>query len=195
MKQTDNSGALARRRTRPGRPPCFAFSPFRQQNRAQLVLPVPAGGAAFRVQLLAIQQWWITCAQRIATGFGFLHQSAQFAIGEKLIDYTPRDSYTRALAVGLLNTLSPCGIVLATVLGFVVGIGRVSKNWLLMRKCVGYVELLRNVPVILQVIFWAVVIRNLPSPREAIILPGMGFLTNRGLTFYRPGGTAAGYGP
>ncbi len=123
--------------------------------------------------------------QRITTGFAFLKQSAHFAIGETLIDYTPRDSYARAVLVGLLNTLyvMACGIVLATVLGFIVGLGRVSKNWLLKKLAEGYVELLRNVPVILQVIFWAVTIRNLPSPRGAIELAGAGYLTNRGLTF------------
>ncbi len=123
--------------------------------------------------------------QRITTGFAFLNQSAHFAIGETLIDYTPRDSYARAVLVGLLNTLyvMACGIVLATVLGFIVGLGRVSKNWLLKKLAEGYVELLRNVPVILQVIFWAVTIRNLPSPRGAIELAGAGYLTNRGLTF------------
>jgi len=127
-------------------------------------------------------------AQRIATGFGFLQQSAQFAIGETLIDYTPRDSYARALAAGFVNTLyvTLCGIVLATVLGFIVGIGRVSKNWLLMKVCMAWVELLRNIPVILHVIFWSMLIRNLPSPREALALPGFGFLTNRGLTFTVP---------
>lgn len=123
--------------------------------------------------------------QRITTGFGFLKQSAQFAIGETLIDYTPRDTYARAVLVGLLNTLyvTACGIVLATLLGFIVGLGRVSKNWLLVKLAEGYVELLRNVPVILQVIFWSVAIRNLPSPRAAIELGGAGYLTNRGLTF------------
>ncbi|POP47319.1 amino acid ABC transporter permease [Superficieibacter electus] len=126
--------------------------------------------------------------QRITTGFGFLQQSAQFAIGETLIDYTPRDTYARAVLVGLLNTLyvTACGIILATVLGFIVGLGRVSKNWLLVKLAEGYVELLRNVPVILQVIFWSVTIRNLPSPRGAIELAGLGFLTNRGLTFAVP---------
>lgn len=141
--------------------------------------------------LLAGFSWWLYTnvvenmrTQRIATGFGFLEQSAQFAIGETLIEYTPRDSYARAVLVGLLNTLyvTVCGIVLATVLGFFVGLGRVSKNWLLVKLAEGYVELLRNVPVILQVIFWSVVIRNLPSPREAIDLGAFGFLTNRGLT-------------
>lgn len=142
--------------------------------------------------LLATFSWWLYSnvvenmrTQRIATGFGFLEQSAQFAIGETLIDYSPRDSYARAVLVGLLNTLyiTLCGIVLATTLGFLVGLGRVSKNWLLVKLAEGYVELLRNVPVILQVIFWSVIIRNLPSPREAIQLADMGFLTNRGLTF------------
>lgn len=135
--------------------------------------------------------WWLYSnavdnmrTQRITTGFAFLEQSAQFAIGETLIDYQPSDNYARAVLVGLLNTLyvAICGIVLATVLGFIVGLGRVSKNWLLVKLAEGYVELLRNVPVILQVIFWSVLIRNLPAPREAIELFSFGFLTNRGLT-------------
>lgn len=127
-------------------------------------------------------------SQNIATGFGFLHHTAQFSIGEKLIDYSARDSYARALLVGLLNTLyvSFWGILLATVLGFSVGIARVSKNWLLARVAGVYVELMRNIPVILQVIFWSVVIRNLPGPRAAIELGGMGFLTNRGLSVAVP---------
>lgn len=135
--------------------------------------------------------WWLygnavdnMRTQRITTGFAFLEQSAQFAIGETLIDYQASDSYARAVWVGLLNTLyvAICGIVLATVLGFIVGLGRVSKNWLLVKLAETYVELLRNVPVILQVIFWSVLIRNLPAPREAIELFSFGFLTNRGLT-------------
>lgn len=127
-------------------------------------------------------------AQNIATGFEFLHHAAQFEIGEKRIAFTPRDSYARAVAVGLLNTLyvTLCGIVLATLLGFAVGIARVSRNWLLARLAGGYIEMMRNIPVILQVIFWSVVIRNLPSPREAIALGDLGFLTNRGLSFSLP---------
>ncbi|MBA0206659.1 amino acid ABC transporter permease [Pectobacterium aroidearum] len=127
-------------------------------------------------------------SQNIATGFGFLDHTAQFEIGEKLIAFTPRDSYLRALGVGLLNTLyiTLCGIVLATLLGFSVGIARVSRNWLLARLAGGYIEMMRNIPVILQVIFWSVVIRNLPSPRDAIELGNLGFLTNRGLSFAVP---------
>lgn len=126
--------------------------------------------------------------QNIATGFGFLGQVAQFDIGEKLIDYSARDTYGRALLVGLINTLtvSAAGIVLATILGFAVGISRVSSNWLLVKVATGYVEIVRNIPVILQVIFWAVVLRNLPNARNATDLFGIGYLTNRGLSFAVP---------
>ncbi|MEC5343738.1 ABC transporter permease subunit [Brenneria populi] len=150
--------------------------------------------ASFGVLIVLFSYWLYSNvvgnlqSQNIATGFGFLHHTAQFEIGEKLIDYSARDSYARALLVGLLNTLyvSFWGIILATVLGFSVGIARVSKNWLLSRVAGAYVELMRNVPVILQVIFWSVVIRNLPSPRAAIELGEVGFLTNRGLAVAIP---------
>ncbi|WP_395541481.1 amino acid ABC transporter permease [Neotabrizicola sp. sgz301269] len=126
--------------------------------------------------------------QNIATGFGFLKEVSQFEIGETLIGYSSRDTYGRALMVGLMNTLSvsAAGIVLATVIGFAVGIMRVSSNWLLQRIALTYVEIVRNIPVILQVIFWAAVIRNLPAPRQALDLWGLGFLSNRGLTFLMP---------
>lgn len=127
-------------------------------------------------------------SQNIATGFGFLGQVAQFQIGQTAIDYSPTDNYSRALLVGLVNTLfvSICGIVLATLVGFTVGISRVSGNWLLMKVATGYVEVVRNVPVVLQVIFFAVVLRNLPVVREAIDLFGFGMLSNRGLSIAVP---------
>lgn len=201
MKQTDNANG-------------YILAPDAPPKAAGLRLSTVLGSKTTRAWcyqfLLALLlvgfSWWLynnvvenMRTQRIATGFGFLAQSAQFAIGETLIDYTPRDSYARAVLVGLLNTLyvTLCGIVLATTLGFIVGLGRVSKNWLLVKLAEGYVELLRNVPVILQVIFWSVVIRNLPSPREAIELGTFGFLTNRGLTLTvlqgHPGWQAALY--
>jgi len=126
--------------------------------------------------------------QNIATGFGFLGAVSQFEIGESLIEYSSRDSYGRALLVGLVNTLcvSLAGIVLATIIGFAVGIARVSHNWLLQKIATVFVEILRNIPVILQVIFWSAVIRNLPAPRQAIDLWQWGFLSNRGLTFAHP---------
>ncbi len=127
-------------------------------------------------------------AQNIATGFGFLGQIAQFQIGQTAIEYSPSDNYARALLVGLVNTLfvSICGIVLATIVGFTVGISRVSGNWLLMKVATGYVEVVRNVPVVLQVIFFAVVLRNLPVVREAIDIFGFGMLSNRGLSIAVP---------
>lgn len=127
-------------------------------------------------------------SQNIATGFGFLGQVAQFQIGQTAIEYSPTDTYSRALLVGLVNTLfvSICGIILATIVGFTVGISRVSGNWLLMKVATGYVEVVRNVPVVLQVIFFAVLLRNLPVVREAIELFGFGMLSNRGLSIAVP---------
>lgn len=127
-------------------------------------------------------------AQSIATGFGFLEQDAQFDIGETPIAFNATDTYARAFLVGLLNTLrvSAAGILLATILGFSVGFARVSSNWLLSKVATGYVEIVRNIPVILQVIFWAVVLRNLPAARDAIDFGGFAFLTNRGLSFAVP---------
>ncbi|MCL6705820.1 ABC transporter permease subunit [Pseudomonas sp. R2.Fl] len=132
-------------------------------------------------------------AQNIATGFRFLSEVSQFQIGETLIAYSARDTYFRALLVGLLNTLavSAVGIVVATLLGFSVGIARTSDNWLLGKLARFYVEIVRNIPVILQVIFWSVVIRNLPAPRGAFELWGAGFLSNRGLTLAMPLGHAS----
>jgi general L-amino acid transport system permease protein len=126
--------------------------------------------------------------QNIATGFGFLGQVSNFDIGEKLIPYTPRSTYLDALAVGLVNTLvvSAAGIVIATLLGFLIGIARVSGNWMLERLALTYVEIVRNNPVILQAIFWVVVLRNLPTPKNALVLGDLGFLTNRGLFFAAP---------
>jgi general L-amino acid transport system permease protein len=125
----------------------------------------------------------------IATGFGFLGREAGFGIGESLIDYSPADTYLRALAVGLLNTLkvSLLGIVLATLVGTLAGIARLSHNWLLARLAGLYVEGLRNIPLLLQLFFWyALVTEGLPLPREALSpLPGV-FLSARGLRFPVP---------
>jgi general L-amino acid transport system permease protein len=125
--------------------------------------------------------------QGIATGFSFLDHEAAFAIGESLIAYSPADTYLRAFAVGLTNTLKVAiiGVVLATVLGTVVGIARVSGNWLTERLSLAYVEMVRNVPLLLQLLFWyALLTHMLPRPREALS-PIVGvFLSNRG--FYVP---------
>jgi general L-amino acid transport system permease protein len=124
--------------------------------------------------------------RNIRSGFDFLGREAGFAIGESLIDYSPTDTYRRAILVGLLNTLyvSLAGIVLATLLGVVVGIARLSKNWLIAKLAAVYVELLRNIPLLIQLFFWyALIVETLPGPRQAMHpVPGV-FLSNRGLRF------------
>ncbi|HBP28855.1 MAG: amino acid ABC transporter permease [Advenella sp.] len=124
--------------------------------------------------------------RNIRSGFDFLGREAGFAIGESLIDYSPTDTYRRAILVGLLNTLyvSLAGIVLATLLGVVVGVARLSKNWLIAKLAAVYVEVLRNIPLLIQLFFWyALIVETLPGPRQAMHpMPGV-FLSNRGLRF------------
>ena len=126
----------------------------------------------------------------IASGFGFWNNTAGFDISQTLIDYSASTStFGRAFWVGLLNTLlvAAIGIVLATVLGFVVGIARLSRNWLVARLAGGYVELIRNVPLLLQLFFWYnAVLRSLPQLRGSVALPGGAILNNRGLFLPRP---------
>jgi general L-amino acid transport system permease protein len=123
-------------------------------------------------------------SRNIASGFGFLGNEAGFAIGESVIAYSPQDSVARAILVGLLNTLkvAAVGIVLSTVFGTLMGIARLSKNVLVAKLAAGYVELVRNVPLLLQLFFWyALVTEHLPGPRQALNpLPGV-FLSNRGM--------------
>jgi general L-amino acid transport system permease protein len=127
--------------------------------------------------------------QRIAAGFGFLVNNAGFDVNQTLIPYSGSDSYARVFFVGLLNTLlvSVIGIFFATLIGFLVGLGRLSPNWLLARISGGYVELLRNIPLLFQILFWYLaVLGTLPSPRQSISLFGVIFLSNRGLVVPTP---------
>ncbi|MBB5695109.1 amino acid ABC transporter permease [Muricoccus pecuniae] len=134
--------------------------------------------------------WWLVRntqhnleVRRIATGFGFLQREAGLPIGEHLIEYTPASTYLRALTVGVLNTLKVAviGIVLATVLGTVIGIARLSKNWLLAKVSAVYVEVIRDVPLLLQLLFWYTILQGLPAPRQALNPVAGVFLSNRGL--------------
>src|ERR1700722_5421625 len=123
-------------------------------------------------------------ARHIATGFGFLGRVAGIPIGEALLPYNPAvDTYGRALLIGVLNTLqvAAIGVVLATILGTLVGIGRLSKNWLLAKLTAFYVETLRDIPLLLQLLFWYVVLQGLPPPKQAWQLGGIAFLSNRGM--------------
>src|SRR5436190_20673705 len=127
--------------------------------------------------------------QNIASGVGFLDREASFGIGESLIAYSPADTYARAFLVGLLNTLyvSALGIVLATVLGTVMGIARLSSNWLIRKLAQVYVEAFRNIPLLLQLFFWWAMLRvSAPPPRQAWeLLPGV-LVSNRGFVFPVP---------
>ncbi|MFY8095185.1 MAG: amino acid ABC transporter permease [Niveispirillum sp.] len=125
----------------------------------------------------------------IASGFGFLDREAGFQIGETLIEFGPQDHYSTAFLVGILNTLkvSGIGILLATLLGVVLGIARLSSNWLVARIAAFYVETVRNVPLLLQLFLWyGLLTEGLPGPRQALSpLPGI-FLSNRGLKLPAP---------
>ncbi len=123
--------------------------------------------------------------QGIAAGFGFLDRTAGFDIGFTLIDYSAVSTYGRAFWVGLLNTLlvSALGVVLATILGFVIGLARLSTNWLVARLAIVYIETIRNIPLLLQLLFWYfAVLQALPHPRESVAVADTVFLNNRGLS-------------
>jgi general L-amino acid transport system permease protein len=128
-------------------------------------------------------------SQRIASGFGFLSNTAGFGVTQTLIPYSESDTYTRVFFVGLLNTLivSVIGILFATIIGFAVGLGRLSPNWLVARLSGGYVELVRNIPLLFQILFWYLaVLATLPNPRQSISLFGSFFLSNRGFVIPKP---------
>jgi general L-amino acid transport system permease protein len=128
-------------------------------------------------------------ALKIASGFRFLDNTAGFAINQSLIPYNESDTYGRVFLVGLLNTLlvAGIGIVLATILGFCIGIARLSRNWLLARLAEAYVELIRNLPLLFQLLFWYLaVLGTLPGPRQSISLFGEIFLNNRGVIVPAP---------
>ena len=125
----------------------------------------------------------------IATGFAFLENRASFGIAQTLISYSEDDTYGRAFIIGLLNTLlvSVIGIIFATALGFLVGIARLSKNWLLSRAAAVYIEIFRNIPLLLQIFFWYFcVLRNFPAPRQSMSLGDAFFLNVRGLSIPAP---------
>ena len=125
----------------------------------------------------------------ITTGFGFLDDPAGFAIAQSLIPYSEVDTYGRTFVVGLLNTLlvSFLGIIGATILGFIIGISRLSSNWLVARLASAYVELFRNIPLLLQMFFWYfAVLRTLPSPRNSVNIGDSAFLNVRGLYLPEP---------
>src|SRR6201991_1062949 len=173
--------------------------------KLQRALGGSAGWSGFIIQILFVAALaWISYeivanaranlqAQRITAGFGFMANNAGFDVSQSLIPYSGSDSYTRVFLVGLLNTLlvSVIGIFFATLIGFIVALGRLPPNWLLARVAGGYVELIRNLPLLFQILFWYLaVLAALPNPRQSISLFGTAFLSNRGLIIPRPIGQA-----
>jgi general L-amino acid transport system permease protein len=125
----------------------------------------------------------------IASGFDFFWGRAGFDISQTLIAYTNDSTYGRAFVIGLLNTLlvAALGIVLASILGFIVGVARLSRNWLIAKIATVYVEIFRNIPLLLQLLFWyKAVLSVLPGPRQSYLLPFGSHLSNRGLILPNP---------
>jgi general L-amino acid transport system permease protein len=169
---------------------------YRDPKWRGLALQIALGAALILLAYVAIHNAETNLERaRIASGFGFWNVTAGFDISQTLIDYDSQTStYGRAFWVGLLNTLlvAVLGIVFATILGFAIGIARLSRNFLVERLATAYVELIRNVPLLLQLLFWYnAVLKALPDIAMSLALPGGILLNNRGLFMPRlqsPGG-------
>ena len=126
----------------------------------------------------------------ITTGFAFLDEVAGFGVSQNLIPYDDVSStYGRVFLVGVLNTLlvSVIALVFTTIIGLMIGIGRLSNNWLISKLCMVYVEIFRNIPILLQILFWYnVVLAALPSPRKSMVFFEDAFLNNRGFILPKP---------
>jgi len=166
-----------------------AFSPGDPRLRAALAQIAVAASVVALAAYLVHNALVNLAREGITSGFGYLYHQASFAIGESLIAYTPADSYGRALLVGLCNTLfvASLGVVLATVLGTAIGIARLARNWLVRQAALVYVEALRNVPLLLQLIVWWDLLRvSAPPLRQAWQpLPDV-FVSVRGIVFPVP---------
>lgn len=168
---------------------------MQQPAKASLLYDPKIRGYVYQIALLAVVGFVIWSAasnaienlraQKIASGFGFWHNAAGFDVNQKLIPFSASGStYGEAFYVGLLNTLlvAAIGIVLSTFLGFFVGVARLSHNWVLSKMAMVYVEVIRNLPLLLQLYFWYnAVLKPLPNPRDSISLPAGALLNNRGL--------------
>ena len=168
--------------------------------RASLIYDPKIRGIFYQIVLIGLIIWVgyeiVTnaarnlAAQNIAGGFGFLGTTAGFSIIQSMVEYSEESSYGRALVVGILNTMlvAIVGIFFATILGFVAGVARLSNNWVISQIAYWYVEVVRNVPLLLQIFFWYfAVLRAVPNPRDSVeVLPGMAFLNNRGFFMPQP---------
>ena len=159
---------------------------FDERSRSLLIQTLTIGIFAFIIYILVQQTAYNLDKRGISSGFDFLNMSAGYDISIRLISFTSEDTHLRAYFVGLLNTLliAICGCFLATILGFLVGIIRLSSNWLFKNIAYVYVEFTRNVPVLLQIILYYSILLHLPQIKQAIVLLDNFYLTNRG--FFMP---------
>jgi len=154
---------------------------------------------AFQIAALSLVLWFFWTifqntltnmeSRGITTGFGFLDNTAGFGILFSLIPYDEANTYGRTFVVGILNTLlvSSLGILFATIIGFILGVARLSKNWLVAKMALVYIEITRNIPLLLQIFFWYfAVLRTLPAPRDSLEFPLNAFMNNRGLYMPSP---------
>jgi general L-amino acid transport system permease protein len=169
------------------------------KHASSLIYDPKARGIFYQVLTVALLVLFVwTIAQNtihnlqranIASGFGFLNGRAGFDIGQSLIAYSSDSTYGRALVVGILNTLQVAiiGIITASIVGFIVGIARLSNNWLIAKLAQVYVEVFRNIPPLLVIFFWYKgVLTILPQARDSLHLPLGSYLNNRGLFVPRP---------
>ncbi len=169
----------------PAKPPVWTDPRYRAVFFQVLVL----GGIFIACYLLVNNTLANLARQGIASGFDFLGKTAGFSISMTLIDYSEENTYFRTFLVSVLNTLlvSVIGVIFATILGFIVGVARLSRNWLVAKLAAVYIETLRNIPLLLQLFFWYfAVLRVLPGPRQSVSMFDSFFLNNRGLFSPKP---------
>ena len=161
----------------------FRKAIFDEKSRSLLIQTLVIGLFALFIYLIAQQTAYNLEKRGISSGFDFLKLSAGYDISIRLIPFTSEDTHLRAYFVGLLNTLmiAVCGCFLATIIGFLVGVIRLSSNWLFRNIAYVYVEFTRNVPVLLQIILYYSILLHLPKIKQAIEIFDGFFLTNRGI--------------
>ena len=156
---------------------------FDEKTRALIIQTLVIGIFAVLIYLVTKQTAYNLEKRGIGTGFEFLNIAAGYDISISLIPYDSNDTHLRAYFVGLLNTLmiAVCGCFLATILGFLVGIIRLSSNWLFRNIAYVYVEFTRNVPVLLQIILYYTILLHLPKVKQSLVIFDNFYLSNRGL--------------
>lgn len=172
------------------KPSIFSASFFNHPENRAIIYQIIALLAIFIFTYFIINNMLTNIEKRgITTGFDFLGSQAGFGILQTLIPYQESDTYGRVFIVGLLNTVlvSVIGIFFATIIGLLVGVGRLSSNWMVAKLSMVYVETFRNIPILLQILFWYnVVLASLPAPKQSISFFDSIFLNNRGLYIPKP---------